>query len=105
MMPVLSWMTLSAEEFLRRFLLHVLPRGFVRIRHFGLLANRHRTERIALCRQLLCPARKSRLATVPGAPAKLPNWTCPICGGPMMVAERLDPQQIRRRTADGVGFD
>lgn len=98
-------MTLSAEEFLRRFLLHVLPRGFVRIRHFGLLANRQRTERIALCRQLLSPARKSSLAAVPGPPAKLPNWTCPICGGQMVVSERLDPKQIRMRTADGVGFD
>jgi hypothetical protein len=46
-------MTLSADEFLRRFLLHVLPGGFVRIRHFGFLANRHRTSLIALCRKLI----------------------------------------------------
>jgi Putative transposase/Transposase zinc-binding domain len=98
-------MTLSAEEFLRRFLLHVLPRGFVRIRHFGLLANRQRRERIALCRQLLPPARKPRLEAVPGVPAKLPIWTCPLCGGPMVVTERLTARQIRMRTPDGVGFD
>ena len=46
-------MTLGANEFLRRFFLHVLPRGFVRIRHFGFLANRFRASRLALCRQLL----------------------------------------------------
>ena len=46
-------MTLTAQEFLRRFLLHVLPRGFVRIRSFGFLANRVRDEQLALCRRLL----------------------------------------------------
>jgi hypothetical protein len=46
-------MTLPAEAFLRRFLLHVLPPGFVRIRHYGLLANPVRRERIARCHQLL----------------------------------------------------
>ena len=46
-------MTLSAVEFVRRLLLHVLPTGFVRIRHYGILSNRHRHEKLALCRQLL----------------------------------------------------
>jgi hypothetical protein len=46
-------MTLSADEFLRRFLLHVLPDGFQRIRHYGLLGNRHRAENLAHCRELL----------------------------------------------------
>ncbi len=46
-------MTLSADEFIRRFLLHVLPDGFQRIRYFGFLANRYRAERLALCRQLM----------------------------------------------------
>jgi hypothetical protein len=46
-------MTLEAVEFIRRFLLHVLPSGFVRIRHFGFLANRVRKEKLALCRSLL----------------------------------------------------
>jgi hypothetical protein len=49
-------MTLSAEEFLRRFLLHVLPSGFVRLRHFGFLANRGRTAKLAVCRTLLAVA-------------------------------------------------
>ena len=48
-----SRMTLAGTEFLRRFFLHVLPRGFVRIRHFGFLANRFRVSRLALCQQLL----------------------------------------------------
>ena len=46
-------MTLAATEFIRRFLLHVLPKGFMRIRHYGYLANRHRQEKLALCRRLL----------------------------------------------------
>ena len=46
-------MTLQTDEFIRRFLLHVLPARFVRIRHFGLLANRNRKDNIALCRKIL----------------------------------------------------
>ena len=46
-------MTLSADEFIRRFLLHVLPEGFHRIRYYGLLGNRHRAEKLACCRRLL----------------------------------------------------
>ena len=46
-------MTVAAEEFIRRFLLHVLPAGFVKIRHYGLLANRSRKNNITLCRMLL----------------------------------------------------
>jgi putative transposase/transposase-like zinc-binding protein len=49
-------MTLDADEFIRRFLIHILPPGFQRIRHFGFLANRHRQEKVALCRKLLAPA-------------------------------------------------
>ena len=49
----LKTMTLDGQEFIRRFLPHVLPRGFVRIRYYGILANPHREQNIALCRQLL----------------------------------------------------
>ena len=49
----IKMMTLSATEFIRRFLLHVLPSGFVKIRHFGFLANRNRSFRLSLCRQHL----------------------------------------------------
>lgn len=82
-------MPLSAEEFLRRFLTHVLPRGFVKIRHYGLLANRHRGEKLNLCRRLLLPVNAAAELTLepPGAqcagvdlkPATLPH--CPQCGG------------------------
>ena len=74
-------MTLTATEFLRRFFLHVLPKGFVRIRYFGFLANRWRTEMLALARQLLgaapvvaaepCPAQHPLCGAVPDAE---PGW-------------------------------
>jgi len=48
-------MTLDAVEFIRRFLLHILPPGFVKILHFGFLANRNRSARLDLCRKLLTP--------------------------------------------------
>ncbi len=49
----LKIMSLKATEFIRRFLLHVLPSGFMRIRHYGLLANRHRRQKLSRCRELL----------------------------------------------------
>ena len=83
-------MTLDADEFLRRFLQHLLPRRFVRIRSFGFLANRQRTASLALCRQLLA------VAQVPSADAKTCEtaWRCPHCGGPMAVVERLTAVQL-----------
>jgi len=53
-------MTLQAAEFIRRFLLHVLPHSFVKVRHFGLLANRGRRRKLALCRQLLAASAPAR---------------------------------------------
>ena len=86
-------LTLPVDEFLRRFLLHVLPRGFVRIRHFGFLPSRRRGSLLPLCKQLL-PADSATTAnsafTYPAAPSQpVPLWTCPLCGGPMVVIERL----------------
>jgi hypothetical protein len=72
-------MTLSAVEFLRRFLQHVLPKGLVRIRHFGLWANRHRQANLARCRKLLRAA-----AEVPDPPAPPAEHPAP----PAAVAER-----------------
>ncbi len=81
-------MTLDGTEFLRRFFLHVLPKGFVRIRHFGFLANRFRSSRLALCRHLL-PASLA-VASVHQTQSEVPcNWRCPHCGGPMVVSLRL----------------
>jgi Putative transposase len=84
-------MTLSAEEFLRRFLLHVLPHGFVRIRFFGLLANRRRAAILPLCRTLL----ESSPSSLPPPPHdKSSGSRCPHCGGPMVVIERLTAAQL-----------
>ena len=93
-------MSLTVEEFLRRFFLHVLPRGFVRIRHFGLFAHRRRAALLPLCQQLLAAARDS--APSGGLETKCdsapPLWLCPQCGGPMVLRERLSPVQARLRS-------
>jgi predicted Zn-ribbon and HTH transcriptional regulator len=88
-------MTLSATEFLRRFFLHVLPRGFVRIRHFGFLANRFRPSRLALGRQLLA----YRGSTEHEVKAhKLPEssslWHCPRCGASMIVIQTFTAAEL-----------
>ena len=85
-------MTLQVEEFLRRFFLHVLPQGFVRIRHFGFLANRNRKQRLQLCRVLLQTADATLAEPSPagGRPAAS-FWACPLCGGEMVIVERLAP--------------
>jgi len=79
--------TVSAHEFLRRFLIHVLPRGLVRIRHFGLFANRRRSAALQRCRELLGTA-----ACVD--PPEPPSRRCPACSGIMLVVERLTPGQL-----------
>jgi hypothetical protein len=86
-------MALSNEEFLRRFLRHILPRGFPRIRYFGWLANRRRGILLPLCRErLACPP--PALPTITEGEAIV--WRCPLCYGPMRIAERLTASQIRR---------
>jgi hypothetical protein len=80
-------MTLSADEFLRRFVQHVLPKGFVKVRHYGLLANRCREDRLALCRRLLL-AENVRAASSEGAAEENPVEAircCPHCGSRRMV--------------------
>jgi hypothetical protein len=87
-------MTLSASEFLRRFCQHVLPRGFVRIRHFGYLANARRAALIALARQQLAcqPLPSSQLTNSP-----LAIWRCPRCGANMNIGPNLTAQQLAFR--------
>jgi hypothetical protein len=85
-------MTISAHEFLRRFLLHVLPGGLVRIRHFGLFANRRRGAALERCRALLGVA-----ACVD--PSEPPSLRCPACSGVMLVVERLTRGQIYFRAS------
>jgi hypothetical protein len=81
-------MTLAADEFIRRFLLHLLPRGFHRIRHYGLLASSSRKASLALARDLLA------VAPPPAndAPAEPPGTRppCPCCGGHMVVIEAFE---------------
>jgi hypothetical protein len=89
------------DEFLRRFLLHVLPPGFVRIGHFGFLAQRRRAALLPLCFRLLADSRRAPAETrssekVGSSPR--PLWTCPQCGGPIVLMERLSPIQLRLRT-------
>jgi hypothetical protein len=92
-------MTLPVDEFLRRFLLHMLPRGFVRIRHYGFLSSRRRRHLVPLCKQLLSDATPtSALTGAPIAPESPSMWICPLCGGPMIVIERLTAGQIKLRS-------
>ena len=90
-------MTLPVEEFLRRFLLHLLPRGFVRIRNFGFLANRRRAPWLPLCTHLLASANQPKPvpSLAPRPVRALAFCICPICGGPMRVIERLSAAQIQ----------
>jgi predicted Zn-ribbon and HTH transcriptional regulator len=93
-------MTLPVDEFLRRFLLHVLPPGFVRIRHFGFLAHRRRGALLPLCFRLLADSGRTPAETRSAEKAdssSRPLWTCPQCGGPMVLIERLTSIQLRLR--------
>jgi hypothetical protein len=85
-------MTLDAVEFLRRFFLHVLPKGFVRIRHYGLLSNRFRKQLLPLARQLLAAQGRQQLPLPPLPDRDL--WHCPRCGKAMRVAERFTAAQL-----------
>ena len=93
-------LTLPVEEFLRRFLLHLLPPGFVRIRHFGFLANRRRAALLPRCFHLLAPSTQSSPAAsdLPANPSSSSLWTCPRCGGPMILLERLTAAQTLLRS-------
>lgn len=102
--------SLPAEAFLRRFLLHVLPKGFIRIRHYGLLANSIRRDRIALCRELL----GVREEVSPNASHE--SWVelllrltgkdvtrCPQCGGHLCITRKIEaiscPRRVEERAA------
>lgn len=92
-------MTLTADEFLRRFVQHVLPAGFVKVRHYGLLANRHREERLKLCRRLLLvvdvtaalPDAKADADTAAIEPAQ--RRCCRHCGGTRLLYRELLPDE------------
>jgi hypothetical protein len=90
-------MTLSLDEFLRRFLLHLLPKGFVRVRHFGFLANRRRSRLLPLCFAALGAVPPPTQPEPSTAQPSHTLWRCPKCGGPMAVIERLTAAQIQLR--------
>jgi len=87
-------MQLTADEFIRRFLIHILPSGFHRIRHFGLFANHQRTQNLQLIRQLL--AQNDAIAA-PHTPVpthqdnKPPAFVCPACGTPLLIIQTFQP--------------
>ena len=109
-------MTLTALEFVRRLLLHVLPTGFMRIRHYGILANRHRHEKLALCRRLLdsgsaIEPESPETKQIPDSPSSItPTQVCPVCGtGRMIVIEEFPPlpagQEAPERSGSRRAFD
>ena len=112
-------MTLPAEEFLRRFLLHVLPRGFMRIRHYGILANCQRDPKLTRCRELLRgpagPSPASQTEADPAAPTGAmdpaarppapPALLCPTCGGPLRVVEIIPPARREGPLRPAVPYD
>jgi len=98
-------MRVDAGEFMRRFLLHVLPDGFHRIRHYGLFANGHRADKLVLCRKLLAvpPTTTERDGDEHDEQGAVDNDPppCPCCGGRMRVIETFDgplsrPYHVRR---------
>ena len=92
-------LSLSLDEFLCRFLLHILPKGFVRIRNCGFLANRKRATLLPLCLQLLGSAQPPQAEQHASSTADCPDlWRCPKCGGPMKVIERLTAAEIKLRS-------
>jgi len=103
-------MTLDADEFIRRFLIHVLPDGFHRIRHYGLFANANRANNIALARRLLRvpdPAPSSREPDVAKNGRLDQDWNaCPCCGGRMIIIETFEPGcQPRLWPLPSIGHD
>jgi Putative transposase/Transposase zinc-binding domain len=110
-------MTLKALEFVRRLLLHVLPTGFVRIRHYGILSNRHRYRKLELCRRLLGPSKATEAESPEEteepreSPSSItPTRVCPACGaGRMIMIRELPPMQAEEEAHKEagliVGFD
>ena len=105
-------MTLEAIEFIRRFLLHVLPAGFVRIRHYGFLANRVCREKLERCRVLLEAGTKAAPVSPPEEIVEGPTaaHVCPACGeGRMIIVEAFPALPVHRKgprpTRETVGFD
>ena len=92
-------MTLTANEFLRRFLLHLLPKQFVRIRNFGFLTNRKRAMLLPVCLRLLGCVREASYDQEQAAPDCVESLgTCPQCGGPMIMIRLITPADVLLRS-------
>jgi Putative transposase len=90
-------MTLDTREFIRRFLIHVLPGGFHRIRHYGLLASSTRVESIARARELLdASAPQDQHSEADADPSDDTLHPCPCCGGRMIIIETFPPGSTPR---------
>jgi hypothetical protein len=93
-------MTIDAHEFIRRFLLHTVPDGFHRIRHYGLLANGHRQQKLDLCRSLLgVPLPESAAEELEAKPSPPMAHRCPCCSGTMKIIGLWGPLQPTCRPA------
>jgi hypothetical protein len=90
-------LTLATDEFIRRFLIHVLPHGFHRIRHYGLLANHTRVKHVQRLRELLSDDTVDAVAETNVVDDHLPTstYTCPACGAPMIIIETFAKQRPR----------
>jgi hypothetical protein len=89
---------LSGEELIRRFLLHVLPRGFMRVRHYGFLANRCRAQRLSAIRAAIEEQVRTTRASTDEVPAEAPfdGYPCPKCRkGWLRIIDELAPQRQR----------
>src|SRR3954470_19094783 len=93
-------MTVTAEEFLRRFLLHVLPHGFVRIRFFGFLANRRRKAFLPVCQQLLRMPKPSCPNADQPQGSSAPLWECPRCGGSMLLLQSFPAAELKAQSVE-----
>jgi hypothetical protein len=91
-------LTLSLDEFSRRFLLHILPKGFVRIRNLGSLANRKRAKLLPLCFHLLGATQQPQVESPASGTKASQCWRCPKCGGPMRVIEPFTATEIQLRS-------
>jgi hypothetical protein len=98
-------MTVTMEEFLRRFLLHVLPHGFVRIRFFGFLANRRRKTLLPLCRQLLRMPAPHCPSSIQPKVASRALWRCPRCGGSMCLLQRFTATNFNPLAVERIRLD
>ena len=103
-------MTLDAAEFIRRFLLHVLPTGFHRIRHYGLLAGKARAGNIERARQSLAAAQNAPQPSPAEADSRAddlsPGRRCPCCGGRMIIVETFEgARPARRRPPSQIRID